>query len=190
MGSSAASPPVQAVPAFTLDGSDANFLHDPVTFFTVPGDSPARIDAISMQIDYPSNGIVGDLYGLQYLAPGGAVIGPVWTPQFTSDTMNDNAERLYLTWMRLGVGSDQLPPRPYVDLADTLDGFSTGTFALPDAVLQPLTVAQIIRAHGLSGGSPIVTVNACTVLYTPNGEGTSVASSPQGIPLLTPTDSG
>lgn len=177
----------QAVPDFTIDGGDAAFLGDPVLFFTVPGASSARIDAIRMEIDYPSLGINGDLYGLQYVVPGSAIAAQVWTPSFVSDTENDSAEKLFLTWMRDGTGSDQLPSPTYVLLGDIdINGFSTCTLALPDVVVPPLTQVQIIRAHGGDGGSPIVSVTGCTVTYTQDTGPTSLTTPDALIPLLLP----
>lgn len=184
-----AQPPIQAVPDFALDGADSYFLNAPVTFFTVPGDVPARIDAISMQILYPSKGIASDLYGIQYMVPGGALIGPVWTAQFATGEMSDNEEALFLTWMRYGTGSDQQPPSPFVQLGGVpFASFATGQFPLPDTVLPALTQVQIVRAHGGDFASPQVAVTGCTVTYTPGAGPTSETTAAQGIPLLTPTD--
>lgn len=181
----------QAITDFQIAGGDSYVDPVSISIFTVPGTEQVVINAVSMTVNYPSAGILADVYAIQYVVPGGAVQFQQWTPQFTEPGTSNDPEALYLTWAQGATGSDQLSPTPYVQLDSApLDGFSTGTFPLPWFAVQPQTQVVLVRAHGASGGTPAVTVTDCVITYTPDSGAGSVTSGPQGIPLLTDTSTG
>lgn len=186
-----AQPPVAGVPPFTIDGGDAAFLNGPVLMFTVPVGVPARIDAVYMEITYPAMSTIGtDMYAIQLYAPGGPPQAMVWSPVYTQDPIT-NAGIIFLTWMRGGVGTDQLAAPAWFDDDKTdLDGFFTSTLALPDTVLQPNAQVNVFRAGGLAGSSPQVIVNNASVTYTPNAGPVSSTDLIDILPLLVPTSTG
>ena len=164
-----------AVADFTLDGSDAAFIGTPYQIWQVPGTTPVRIDAVAFTVTIPTTTINGEAYGISYVVPGGSIQFQQWSPQFATTDMDEDPDQLWLTWMRGASGSDQLPPSPSIQgQAGNPNEIATGTFPLPDIVLQPSTVINLTRANGLDAGSDIITVSGLTITYT---EGTGPTSS-------------
>lgn len=179
----------QLITDFVLPGSAGGALRDPVPFFTMPLGIPGRIDSVYLELNYtPVPHVAGDTYGLWVVQQGGTTQAQVWTPAFDQGDQSSDVTYLTLTWMRGGNGLDQLgaPGATVAMVGMATVCYFTGTYALPDTVLQPEATLQIQRSSITSSGDVMVTGGVVT--YTPNAGPVSTTSSAQDIlPLLVPT---
>lgn len=175
---------VQAGVGFTLPDAMDEHLQDLATIFTIPSGVPARVESVYLQVDTPDQ-FQNWVFELLLVDRSGVILFRQPTPIIGPEPTITRAQ---LTWSRGANDSGQLPPFIPVIGADDA-GIAIYNLPLPESVLQALSLVELQVDRFSDGGLSALTVSQVSVTYTPGGVGTSVTAAPQGIPLLTPTDS-
>lgn len=180
-----ASPVTPAATVTFLGGSVAE--PQTATIYTVLDPDPARIESVYMQVDFVSNSANKDVFSLQLVDASGVVLYEQPTPPLLG--VDGAVLTAFLTWSRLGNDTAQLAAFEWLAANDDVRR-TWVNMRLPDLVLQPKSRVDLLCWVDDGGeGSPIPVTNIATTV-TRNAGDVSTTVGVQGIPLLTPTDSG
>lgn len=180
MSSALVEPSVQAdQTVLTFPRNDPG-LSDPLTIFTVPLATPARIDAVFALMDSGNQTIDTESLVLFMLKNDGSIIGVYPSPTFIGQGVSLG----YVTWSRGNQDSAQFAAYNQTPDDDTPPMFSAP--ALPDLVLPPNATLALAYNNGADTNSGDMTVRNVTVTWTGGTGPTSVTDSLDTFPLLLP----
>ena len=166
---------------FVLPGGTYQFGLDPVTLFTVPLTSPARVESVYMVLQYGQDSAYGDTFVLRLLDVSGA---PLWAaPSLEVGTADITS--VELTWVRQGIDNAAEGGLIY-SWEDGENVYAWWTGRLPELVLRPGSLVSLQAFRGsLEDPVPDLPVTNVAITYTPGSDGGAVTTS-DILPLLVP----
>jgi hypothetical protein len=177
--------PATLAPAFTLAESPSP-APQVVPIYTLSNAVPERIESVYMTLPTDAVDTPNSVYAIQYVDPSGYIIGVYSTPLLAYP---DGADTIvFLNWSRLGNDSAQLPLATQVFAPDAVRRVWTN-IRLPELVLAPLSVVNLLSWRDNGGEGPNLDVSDAFITTTRNPGGSSGTTAVIPLPMLTPTDS-
>lgn len=164
---------------------------DPVTIYTFAPGQVAQVETVYVRCH--ADGLNQDWDGsvsLRMIDPSGLVLYQQATPYFTiAEDEFENPDEFEFTWAR-GAAAASSQTGELGTPASGQPNFAWATVPLPDVTMRGGSMIQLQGFFGYVVGQLVSNLDILSATVTLDGGAVSDTTAVQGIPLLTPTDSG